>query len=94
MEQDELVQLNQRIDEIDHELDSLSYNDWQRAMALADELDSILDQKSSMEETLHNDPNTLKFDQSKRSKPLINKVYNHPAKIINLQEFRLKTKVG
>lgn len=79
-----LIQLNQRINEIDSILDGLNHKDWDIAINLGNELDSIIDELSIEPEKIDYGPNVLQFNQMKRSKPLIDIKYKHSAKIISL----------
>lgn len=84
MQNHRLMKLNQRVDEIDSILDTLDHKDWDIAINLGNELDSIIDELSECPEKVDYEPNVFQFDQMKRSKPLIDIKYKNPAKVIQL----------
>jgi frataxin-like iron-binding protein CyaY len=85
----ELDKIEQRIDEIDKELDTLSFTELffgSEGNALSNELESLIDQiQGDMPKEIELPANVLKLDQNKRKRALINNNYKNNAKVLEFK---------
>lgn len=85
----ELEQIDKRIDEITDLMDLCTDRDQDIVDSLQSELhEIILKVETSLAHTNTLPANVLMFDQSKRKKPLVNRVYAKDADVIDLAHFR------